>query len=126
LDKHCVFHGELRNKELDVFFNKSNVGVAYVPITDYYNCQPMTKLFEYLLAGMACIATYTEENMKIVNRNNGVLCYDTPTSFSNAIEELWCNRFLFNSKIIKQDAYSYTWQNIIEKQLIHILNNTKK
>jgi len=42
----------------------------------YYDCQPATKTFEYILSGMVCIATSTYENKKLINNINGVLCND--------------------------------------------------
>mgnify|MGYP000975279754 FL=1 len=53
-------YGRLNHRELKEHFKKSNIGVSFVPQTDYFHCQPPTKTFEYICSGLVCIATATD------------------------------------------------------------------
>src|SRR5690606_1611564 len=66
------FHGRKHYYQLYEFFDKANIGVCYIPITDFFDVQPPTKLFEYALSGLFTIATKTKENEKFINPKNGV------------------------------------------------------
>jgi len=100
---------------LHLILSKHNVGVSYVPITPYFDVQPPTKTFEYLLAGMPVIATRTKENEKVINEYNGVLIDDTPEDFRNGLallyERISANKFT-SSRII-ESSESYTWERIV-------------
>jgi len=63
------------------YFNICNIGVFYVPLTDYYDCQLVTKTFEYLLSGMPVVATNTSENRAVIQSKNGVLVGETADDF---------------------------------------------
>lgn len=105
--------GPIPHVELKQYFDKSNVGVSFIPITDYYNNQPPTKTFEYLISGMATIATNTIENAKVVTDVNGVLIGDTSLEFYrglNLINERLCN---YNSKEIANSASNNEWSKIV-------------
>src|SRR5699024_2778090 len=85
---HIVkFHGRVPHFKLKMFFDRCNVGISYIPITEYYNYQPPTKTFEYILSGIPCIATQTFENQSLVVADNGILCEDTPVGFSKALKK---------------------------------------
>jgi glycosyltransferase involved in cell wall biosynthesis len=84
-----------------------------VPITPYYDFQPVTKLYEYMLSGMPVIATNTHENRLVVNDDNGVLINDTPEDFCNGLAKICENRNSYNSLDIRKTVESYTWENIV-------------
>lgn len=44
----------------------------YVPITDYYEYQPPTKTFEYVLSGLLCLATATSSNKEVITEEKVV------------------------------------------------------
>ena len=71
LSRHVRVLGSIPHDRLKPYFDRHNIGVSYVPVTDYYNAQPPTKNYEYLLSGMPVIATETFENKRVVNRGNG-------------------------------------------------------
>src|SRR5690606_31743303 len=79
------FHGRMSHTDAQVFFDRSNIGISYVPLTSYYDHQPPTKTYEYILSGMPVVATETSENVKLINSVNGVLCKDTPDSFADGL-----------------------------------------
>jgi glycosyltransferase involved in cell wall biosynthesis len=121
LQGKVIFHGRKNYTELSPFFEKSNVGISYIPIVPYYDCQPATKTFEYILSGMVCIATSTYENKKLINNINGVLCNDNPESFARALEEIKENKHKYNSEAIRETLMNYTWENIIHNVMIPTL-----
>ena len=86
-------------------------------MTPYFDCQPPTKTFEYLLSGMPVIATATYENSLVVNDGNGVLINDTADSFCEGLEKLANNRVVYNSEKILTTCKQYTWENIIHNDL---------
>jgi glycosyltransferase involved in cell wall biosynthesis len=113
LSKLVKFEGRKTSEELVPFFDISNIGVAYIPQTPWYDCQPTTKLFEYMLAGMPVIATNTYENRLIVNDINGVLINDTPEDFCNGLLRIYDRRDSYDSSTIRKSVEGYTWENIV-------------
>lgn len=106
--------GRVFNEELAPYFIDSNIGVSYIPITDYYNYQPATKTYEYLFNGLFTIATSTEENKKVINKNNGILIKDSIEEFYNALEYLYYNKPNISRMEIINSVKKYDWKNICE------------
>ena len=121
LDDIVVLHGRIPNTELKPYFDKANIGVSFVPITNYYNIQPPTKTFEYVLSGLYTIATKTEENKAIVNSDCGYLIKDTEEDFIRALIYIWQNRGDIDSKTVREEMVKYNWRNIVENDLENIL-----
>jgi len=115
--------GFIHHTKLHDLFDKSNAGVVYVPCTTYFDCQPSTKLFEYLLSGIPVIATQTTENKNVINDLNGVLIQDTPVAFYNGLKQLWRQKSQFHSPALRESVKSYTWENIIVNHLKPNLEN---
>lgn len=112
------YHGFKRHTEIQPYLDTCNVGVSFVPMTDYFDVQPPTKTFEYLHSGMICLGTDTAENRKIITTANGVLCRDTVASFQAALEDLQSRAAGFNSDKIRQTVAGSTWDQIVERYLI--------
>ncbi|NLM68362.1 MAG: glycosyltransferase family 4 protein [Enterococcus sp.] len=115
LQNFVFFHGKILHKDLPLILAKYNVGVSYIPITLYFDAQPPTKTFEYLLAGMPVIATRTIENEKIINEANGVLIQDNPEAFKDGLNNI-CRKIAanhFNSDKIIRNCLPYSWENIV-------------
>jgi len=125
LQKVVIFHGKKLHSELQHCFDYCNIGVSYIPITDYYDCQPPTKTFEYVNAGMVCIATETQENKKLITTENGLLCRDNPESFCKALTIVSRNLADWDSKLIRSTLSQYNWINISESLKKYILNQNK-
>ncbi len=117
LQEYVTFHGRKKIDELIPFLIKCNVGVVYVPQTYGYDCQPVTKLYESLLAGMPVIATNTFENRTSLSVNCGVIIEDNPESFAKGISLMISHKNLYNSHIIKSKYISFEWQNIVKNIL---------
>lgn len=122
LENIVTFHGRKNHYEVMNLFEKSNFGVVYVPITKGYNCQPTTKLYESVLAGMPVIATKTLENELSIGLADGVLIQDTPAAFAKGLEKLILNSYMYNSDILKLKFEMYSWENIVKQNLEPYLN----
>lgn len=116
------FVGEKRHEELIPYFKSHNIGVSYIPLTDYYDCQPPTKTFEYLLNTMVVLATPTSENRKVIDDTNGILLLgDSPDDFAVGMEKLLDKVDGFDFSEIYHNAMVYSWSNIVSKYLIPIV-----
>lgn len=121
LGKYIKIHGLVPHNHLQPFFDECNIGVSYVPITDYYQYQPPTKTYEYAFSGLATIATSTISNEEIINQENGILIKDTPQDFCNGIEKIM--KMKFDSDTIRETVKEYSWTNIVDKYLIPIIEH---
>lgn len=114
LDKTVIFHGRKNYSELESYIKTSNVGLSYVPKVPYFDNQPPTKTFEYILSGLVCIATSTTENKRLIVQENGILCDDTVKSLSESIYKFYINRQMYNSRLVRDSLLKYSWANIVE------------
>lgn len=119
LESIIIVHGPILHSKLKPFLDGCNIGICYVPITDYYQYQPPTKTFEYAFSGLATIATSTYANEEIINDKNGVLIKDTPESFCSGIENVLTKNF--NSDDIRKSVKDYSWTNVVRDYLIPII-----
>jgi glycosyltransferase involved in cell wall biosynthesis len=124
LQNIVCFEGRKNYNELTVFFEKANIGIAYVPLEEYYQRQPVTKVFEYGLSGLFNIATETYENQLVINQVNGVLCGDNPASFAESLELVYHRRNTLNSAEIRSTFKNYEWKNLIKTKLMPFLNES--
>jgi len=123
LDRVVSLPGYIHHRELASHYERCNAGVSYVPIDDIYDCQPPTKTFEYLLAGMPVIATSTRENASVITEHNGVLIDDTPEGFYEGVKALARNRGTYDSDAIRTDALRYSWETIVHSNLVPYLRS---
>jgi len=117
------FIGYVPNNKLGSYFESHNIGISFVPITSYYNCQPPTKILEYALAGLFTIATNTIESEKLINDTNGILCEDTIDGFYKALCLLKERKETINSNEIFQSLHEHSWEIILKKYLNPILDS---
>ncbi len=89
------------------YFKKSNIGVSFIPITDYYQDQPPTKTYEYLLLGLAVVAIATKENIKIINEKNGVLIQDTTEAVFSGLQVLAKKMESYQPEAIRKQMEDY-------------------
>jgi hypothetical protein len=108
--------------ELTRYYEESNVGVSFVPITKYYDFQPVTKTFDYLMSGLPVIATSTFENKLIINNSNGILINDNPKSFCSGLSKIYHKLNTYDENSIKQELNGYQWRNIAQKMENQLLN----
>ena len=117
LKSFISFEGFKNYEELAPYFQNHNFGVAYVPITKYFDIQPTTKIFEYALSGLFTIATDTYENRRIVNKTNGILCEDNPKSFAIALKTCFELRHTIYSETIRDSLKDNEWRILVQSQL---------
>lgn len=124
LEKVVCFHGRKNHDEIIPYYESCTVGVSFVPKTIYYNFQPPTKTFEYVLAGMVCVATSTYENSHLINQTNGVLCEDSAESFTDALVRIYNKRDKYCHKEIISSLSKNSWENIVKKNLIPYMHKS--
>lgn len=106
------WHGRKPHSELKEAFDKANVGMCYVPITDYYQDQPPTKTYEYAMSGIYTIGTSTRANAEIITDDNGVLIGDTPAEVARGLEHYWNRRNGIDEGKVRESLSKYSWANI--------------
>lgn len=126
LEKMVLFLGRKEHSEIKELLLNSSIGVSFVPKTSYFENQPPTKTYEYLVNGMICIGTDTNANKKIINEENGVLCNDNAKDFAQKLEYLYLNREKYDLCQIQKKSEKYLWKNIMEKYFCNILNTKLK
>lgn len=117
---NVTLHGFMTHDDAQRLFDKCNVGVCFVPITEYYEHQPPTKLYEYLLSGMACIATKTKSNMDVMRENIGVMIDDNRQSVCEGLFQLYQNKEKYSSKEIVSMSMQYHWMSIVKNSFIKL------
>lgn len=121
LENVVDFKGYVKSTDLLPFFDNANIGISFVPITDYFNIQPPTKTYEYLQAGIPVLATNTKANRAIINSYNGLLVNDNRYDFAAQLKRLIKKFNSYNSVTIRKTVKSNTWV-IITKDLEIYLN----
>lgn len=91
-------------------------------MTPYFEYQPATKTFEYLMAGLPVIATNTYENKVVVNKNNGYLINDNPQEFADAVSFLYNNFNCFDEESIRLSVKNFQWSKIVNRLKSYIQN----
>jgi len=119
-----TYHGRKEHDEIQHYFDKCNIGISYIPMTEYFDCQPPTKTFEYIYSGMICLATNTKENRYIINSDNGILFNDNPDAFKDVLEKVYKNISNYQTDIIISSLKGYTWESITKDKLLPFLEST--
>lgn len=115
---YVIFHGRVPHDQLSTVLDKCNIGVSFVPLTEYYDIQPPTKTFEYAMSGLFCIATDTSENRKLISSDNGVLIDDSALAFSEALSYIENHKGEFDEQKIRKSLDKSTWKSIVNDILI--------
>ena len=95
-------------------------------MTDFFEHQPPTKTYEYLMNGLFTLATGTYENKKIINKSNGIIIEDNEDSVYRALEESLKMLPIINRDEIIKSIEKYSWENIcnnFEKKIVDIINS---
>lgn len=121
LEGIVAYHGYLPDNEIVPYFDRCNVGVSYVPITPYYNDVIVTKTAEYMLSGLATIATNTNKNRMMISDVNGVLVSDNPESFAEGLEKIYRRLESYDSKAIVESAREWDLEYNIKNEIVPLL-----
>ena len=109
--------GRVPHAQLTPFFDSHNIGVAFIPTTAYYEHQPPFKTMEYLLAGMAVLATGTAENRRLVDARSGEIINADQEGFRAGLAQLAARAAGLSSDAIRQANRQHQWSNIIDGNL---------
>jgi glycosyltransferase involved in cell wall biosynthesis len=118
--------GRLPFEQLPEYFDQHNIGVSFVPLTPYFDIQPVSKTFDYLLSGMVVLATATSENRLVIDNTNGFLINDTIEDFAKGLTHILAERNRFSSSEIRSKSQKFHWQlivNDLENYFLSILND---
>lgn len=126
LQNKVLFLGRKEHSEIKDLLLNSSIGVSFVPKTSYFENQPPTKTYEYLVNGMICIGTDTNANKKIINEENGVLCSDNAEDFAEKLEYLYVNKNKYNLCEIQEKSKKYLWKNVMEKYFLKMVDSIEK
>jgi glycosyltransferase involved in cell wall biosynthesis len=126
LNETVTYHGYLDDKSVMEVFKKVNIGIAYLPKTDFYVNLPSTKIIEYFLSGMAVISVDTNYAKSILNPEYGTLCTDTPQSFALALEMMVEKLTHLNSQEIRNSYKQYSMSEMIKNDYAPKLRKLKK
>jgi hypothetical protein len=110
--------GRKNYSELEPYLKNANIGISFVPMTKFYDSQPPTKTFEYVLNGLFTIATGTSENKLLIIETNGLICNDDEISFSNSLEAYQLVKHKLNSKAIRNSLMAFEWSKLVKTKLI--------
>ncbi len=110
-------HGYIHHDDLGSHFDRCNIGISFVPKTSYFDSQPPTKTFEYLLSDMVVIATSTSENRLAVDGfdQHSILIEDNEESFVNALVMISENVDYYNKREESTVFKIHTWPVIVTK-----------
>jgi len=116
--------GYVPQTKLGPLFDTHNVGMSYVPMTAYFDPQPATKTYEYLLSGLPVIATATTANREVINETNGVLIKDSVKSVAEGLLEIEKKLNIMDPDNIQKGALKYEWEGIVRDNLEFYIRNT--
>lgn len=115
LENNVVMLGYLPKSDSKRYFEICNIGVSFVPITEYYQGQPPTKTYEYIKSGLFTIATATSANCKIITSENGFIIKDNASSFADGLDFVFKNRCKINSTKIRESLSNVNWSGIADE-----------
>lgn len=121
LNDKVYFYGRIPNVELKPFFDKCNYGISFVPKTEYFDYQPVTKTFEYSMSGLFVIGTSTSENKKVISSKNGILIEDSSHDFMKSLETIMYKYKCIDEASVRTSLLKYKWENIVLNELKPIL-----
>jgi len=126
LEDFVTFHGRKQHNEILPYLDRCNLGLVYIPQTQYYQFQSSTKFYEYVLAGMPVIVTNTYENRAALKAGSGYICNDNAESFAEVLEKLVIDKGKFDSEKIRSMYQSNQWKSIVkEKWEPFVLSNCR-
>jgi glycosyltransferase involved in cell wall biosynthesis len=83
----------------------------------------VTKVFEYLLAGMPVIATRTTENQAVITPERGILIDDSAVSFAEGLRVIAGRLGSYDGPGIAGRSMQYSWAAIVRDNLEPVLRH---
>lgn len=116
LSNQIIIHGRKRYDELKPYFDKCNIGVAFVPINEAYRHQPPTKTYEYINSGLYAIATRNQVHEETVHKDSGILINDTTEEFCDALKKI--RQTKIDDTLVRNGGIPYLWRTIVMDELV--------
>lgn len=115
------FTGMVSYNEVPGYVRMADIGVSYIPMTEYYDVQTPLKTMEFLACGLPVIATATRANMDLIRDGyNGLLIKDDEASLADAMLRLASDDAL-REELARNAAGSVIgsdWKEIVGKELL--------
>lgn len=123
---HCL--GRILHSQLTPYFERADVGISFIPITEWYNDQPPTKTFEYLLSGLPVIATRTLENEKVLKDDPYcILIRDDEESFAESLFQMKEVLYQNPRPSYFYNRYSqYSWESVVKEYFVQMMKEIKQ
>lgn len=106
--------------KVPLYMGLADIGVSYIPLTDYYDVQTPLKTMEFLASGLPVIATATKANMDLIREGyNGLLTQDDEGSLARAMGSLAADDVL-RSKLAQNargSVMGLDWKEIVQRDL---------
>ena len=126
LESYVEYLGYLDDDKIKYYYDKCNIGVAFIPVTKYYLYNTSNKLYEYLLSGMCTIATALEANKEIINDDNGIIIEDTENGFFNGLVHIFNNINIYNSIKIRNTVDNHNVISVTNNHIIPYIDRILK
>ena len=116
-----VFTGFIDYNRVPEYLSIADIGVSYIPINEFFDCQPVLKTLEYLASGLPVVATNTSGNRVSVRHGyNGFLANDYENDFAQSMASLVADaklrqRLACNSR---SSVNRFDWMRIEKDQLL--------
>jgi glycosyltransferase involved in cell wall biosynthesis len=126
IKKNCLINkvlylGFKTVEEVKIIYKECNVGVAFIPVNSFFQ-NNSTKTIEYLLSGMAVIATNNSVRATMIDDESGILCEDNPHDFAEGLWKLYCNFPQYNSSQIRKKYMQYSISETMKKKYFPQIN----
>ena len=118
LEDVVTLHGFVPHEALHGLLRRCNVGISYVPMYSFFDCQPPTKTYEYLLAGLVVLSTGTQENRRITTEERGIVIQDSPDAVAEGLQLIWQHRTSYHPEAIQEGMKEYEWSAIVRDILV--------
>jgi glycosyltransferase involved in cell wall biosynthesis len=121
IEEKVRFTGMVPYNDVARYVSAADIGVSYIPLTEYYDVQTPLKTMEFLASGLPVIATATKANKDLIKDGyNGLLTEESKEAMADAMFLLISNDEL-RKKLAQNARESVTrlnWKNIVQNELI--------
>lgn len=122
--KLISYLGYIPNDEIGFYLKKASIGISWVPITDWFDWQPPTKIIEYLMSGLPVLATNTKASKELIDSEVGWLIDDNYHSAKSFFESF--NPYdLPSNEICRLKVLDRTWEKIVDNDLIPFISSVE-
>lgn len=115
---YVTFIGQVDYQEIPAYLQAADIGVAYIPLKDYYLNQPPLKTAEYLAAGLPVIATATNGNKVFVKDGyNGILTDASISATASGIKNIIEKKAALANNA-RRSIEKFNWDCIVKDKLL--------